>query len=71
MAEQNNKAVVLNKVSKSFGEKEVLKEIQLQVQTGEIFGLLGPSGAGKTTMIKLITGQLMPSQGEICLFGKR
>ena len=71
MAEQNNKAVVLNKVSKSFGEKEVLKEIQLQVQTGEIFGLLGPSGAGKTTMIKLITGQLMPSQGEICLFGKK
>jgi len=51
-------SINLQQVSKAFGDKEVLKEITLQVETGEIFGLLGPSGAGKTTLIKILTGQL-------------
>lgn len=45
-------------VSKAFGPKEVLKDISFTVSAGEIFGLLGPSGAGKTTLIKILTGQL-------------
>lgn len=48
----------IEKVSKSFKENEVLKEISFHVSSGEIFGLLGPSGAGKTTLIKILTGQL-------------
>ncbi|OPX42964.1 fluoroquinolones export ATP-binding proteinc [Ruminiclostridium hungatei] len=41
-----------------FGEKKVLDNVSLTVRSGEIFGLLGPSGAGKTTLIRILTGQL-------------
>lgn len=45
-------------LSHHFDSKVVLNNIALQVEKGEIFGLLGPSGAGKTTLIKILTGQL-------------
>lgn len=51
-------AVKLENVTRSFGDKEVLKGISLEIREGEIFGLLGPSGAGKTTIINILTGQL-------------
>jgi len=51
-------SIYINEITKAFGEKEVLKKISLTVPSGEIFGLLGPSGAGKTTLIKILTGQL-------------
>jgi ABC-2 type transport system ATP-binding protein len=51
-------SIYMKEISKSFGSKEVLKNLSLTVIAGEIFGLLGPSGAGKTTIIKLLTGQL-------------
>lgn len=63
------KAIAIEGVSHSFGEKEVLKDITLSADKGEIIGLLGPSGAGKTTLIKIITGQLTPSAGSIVLAG--
>lgn len=62
--------VVLNSVSKSFGEKQVLNNISLNVGKGEIFGLLGPSGAGKTTLIKILTGQLKADAGTSYINGK-
>lgn len=52
-------------VAHSFGKEDVLKNINLEVQPGEIFGLLGPSGAGKTTLVKMIAGILEPDQGEV------
>lgn len=57
-------------VGKRFGEKEVLREVNLQIGKGEIFGLLGPSGAGKTTLIKILTGQLAADCGEVLIAGK-
>lgn len=62
-------AIEMNHIVQQFGEKEVLKGIDLKVQRGEIFGLLGPSGAGKTTLIKILTGQLCQTGGEAVLLG--
>lgn len=57
--------IELKKVCKSFSSKTVLRDITLPVKKGEIIGLLGPSGAGKTTLINIITGQLLPDSGTI------
>ena len=57
-------------VSHSFGKENVLDNVNLLIQEGEIFGLLGPSGAGKTTLVKLIVGILEATQGEIVISGK-
>ena len=61
------KVIEISQVTHRFGEKEVLKGISLTVDRGEIIGLLGPSGAGKTTLIKIITGQLKPTSGKVRL----
>ncbi len=47
-----------------FGEKKVLDNVNFEIAPGEVFGLLGPSGAGKTTLIKILTGQLKATSGE-------
>lgn len=62
--------IVIQNISKAFNEKCVLDEVKLTIKEGEIFGLLGPSGAGKTTLIKILTGQLKPDRGEGMIFGK-
>jgi len=58
------KAIVAKDVSHAFGDKKVLEHVSFQVQEGEIFGLLGPSGAGKTTLINILTGQMKNTEGE-------
>ncbi|MFD2446850.1 ABC transporter ATP-binding protein [Bacillus sp. CGMCC 1.16607] len=63
--------VSIQNVSKVFGKQTVLQEINLEIKKGEIFGLLGPSGAGKTTLVKQLIGLDFPSEGQIELFGKR
>ena len=57
-------------VSLSFGDKRVLDGLTFCVARGECFGFLGPSGAGKTTTIKLLTRQLVKDAGRIVLFGR-
>lgn len=52
-----------------FAEKTVLCDIGFDVASGEIFGLLGPSGAGKTTLIKILTGQLKQTSGRAAILG--
>ncbi len=54
----------------SFGGRPALREVSFEVSEGEIFGFLGPSGAGKTTTIKLLTRQLRPQAGSVRLFGQ-
>ncbi|MFK7735373.1 MAG: ABC transporter ATP-binding protein [Pirellulaceae bacterium] len=63
----------LGKVYRDFwGRKKVaaLKSLDIEVQKGEIFGLLGPNGSGKSTTIKLIQGLLFPTSGRAFVFGK-
>lgn len=55
----------LNKVSKSFGNVEVIKELSLRVDEHAVFGFLGKNGAGKTTTMKMVLGFLQPDSGEI------
>lgn len=57
-------------VGKEFGSKKVLNKINFQIQKGEIFGLLGPSGAGKTTLIKILTGQIQATEGNAKVLDK-
>ena len=57
-------------ICKCFSGKQVLSGIDLEIQPGTIFGLLGPSGAGKTTLIKILTDQLDFDSGDISVFGK-
>ena len=57
-------------VSKVFGDKTVLDDINLDVRRGEFVTLLGPSGCGKTTMLRLIAGFLNPSEGSLTMDGK-
>jgi ABC-2 type transport system ATP-binding protein len=57
-------------VAKSFDDKAVLKGISFDITEGQIFGLLGPSGAGKTTLIKILTGLLSFDGGEVITLDK-
>lgn len=65
-------AVILEykNVNKSFGEKEVLKEINLKIETNKIVGLLGKNGSGKSTLFKLANDLLTPTSGEVLIDGK-
>ncbi len=60
---------VCDSVSRQFGEFTAVSEVSLQVQAGEIVGLLGANGAGKTTLIRMLLGLLPASAGEVLLFG--
>lgn len=65
-----NAIIKTEHVSISFKDTQALKDLSFEVKEGEIFGFLGPSGAGKTTTIKLLTKQLIQDQGSINMFGK-
>ena len=62
--------VIAEKLSVGFAAKQVLSNISFEIQEGEVFGLLGPSGAGKTTLMKILTGQLRQNNGYAELLGK-
>ena len=56
-------------LSKRYGHQFALKDLQLQVQQGEVLGYLGPNGAGKTTTIRLLLGMIAPTSGSASIFG--
>ena len=63
----------LTKIYRDFwGRQKVraLKALDLEIHRGEIFGLLGPNGSGKTTTIKLLLGLLFPTSGEVNILGR-
>src|SRR5688572_1909385 len=61
--------IQLNRVIKKFGQRLAVNELSLAVPRGEIFGLLGHNGAGKSTAIGMMLGQVWPSGGEVRVCG--
>ncbi len=61
----------LNKVDKLYRKKKVLKDISLSLQQGKIYGLIGQNGAGKTTIMRIITGLVFADSGNVELFGNK
>ena len=57
--------LIVDKISKSYGNKEVIRDITISIKRGEIVGLLGPNGAGKTTSFYVIVGLVKPDRGSI------
>lgn len=62
--------LVVDKIRKVFGRIIAVKSTSFIVQTGQIFGLLGPNGSGKTTTIRMITGEVVETSGKVVLNGK-
>ncbi len=61
--------IKLSGVGKKFGNHWAVKDLNIEVNRGEIFGFLGPNGAGKSTTIKMMSGLLKPSSGQILISG--
>ncbi|HLS35540.1 MAG TPA: ABC transporter ATP-binding protein [Bacillota bacterium] len=64
-----NLSIQTNDLSKYFGANKAVQNLDLEIGRGEIFAFLGPNGAGKTTTIKMLTGLLEPTSGEVILNG--
>ena len=62
-------AVEVRELTRSFGPLRAVNELSLSVQEGELFGLVGPDGAGKTTTLRMLAGVLLPSSGDASIFG--
>ena len=65
-----DKIIEIKNLSKAFGDKKVLEDINLYIRRGEFLTLLGPSGCGKTTLLRMIAGFLQPDEGSILMEGK-
>jgi spermidine/putrescine transport system ATP-binding protein len=61
--------VVIEEVSKTFGDFQALNSVGLEIHGGEFFSLLGPSGCGKTTLLRIIAGFETPDRGSVCIEG--
>ena len=57
-------AIVVNNVSKSYGRVRALREVSFEVRSGEMFGLIGPDGAGKTTLFRILASLVLPDTGS-------
>jgi len=61
--------IEVKNLSKFYGSTKAVNDISLSIGKGELFGLLGPNGSGKTTMIKMLTGQIKPTSGSLRVHG--
>ncbi len=62
-------AIDIQELRKCYGDVVALNNISLQVNEGELFGLIGPDGAGKTTLFRILTSLLLPDQGKVSVLG--
>ena len=66
---ENGTAVRLSGVRKTFGAHTAVDDLDLEIEPGTVYGLLGPNGSGKTTTIRMMMGILLPDSGRVELFG--
>ncbi|MCK9291625.1 MAG: gliding motility-associated ABC transporter ATP-binding subunit GldA [Bacteroidales bacterium] len=62
-------SVIVNKITKRYGEQKALDDVSLTIQSGEIVGLLGPNGAGKSTLMKILSCFIPPTEGTASVMG--
>ena len=67
---ENKPLIKLEKISLSFGKRQILEDINFDINKGEILGMLGPNGVGKSTIFNLITGLIKPNYGSITIDGE-
>ena len=60
-----NNEIHINHITKRYGDVEALRDLSLEIGSGELFGLIGPDGAGKTTLFRILTGALSPDSGVV------
>ena len=65
-----NDAIVFKNITKSYGEKNILKDFSLNIKKGEFLTIIGSSGCGKTTVLKMINGLIKPNKGNVFVDGK-
>ena len=63
--------IEIKNLNKNYGKKQALENINLTIESGKIYGLLGPNGSGKTTLIKIINDLLTPTRGEVLVKGNK
>ena len=61
--------LVTRGLTKKYGTHAAVEDVELRLEKGQIYGLVGRNGAGKTTIIRMLTAQTVPTSGEIELFG--
>ena len=66
---ESMKPVRVHGLSKSYGKVKALSDISFGIEEGEIFGFIGPDGAGKSTLFRIITTLLKPDRGEVSVLG--
>ena len=64
-------AVETNNLSISWGKLNVLKKINLKLNEGEKLAIVGPSGSGKSTILKILAGLILPTEGDLRIFGQK
>jgi len=67
--EDDHPVLDIAQLTVSYGHRQVLKQLDLQIDAGAIYGLLGPNGAGKTTLIRTICGRIVPTSGTVSIEG--
>jgi ABC-2 type transport system ATP-binding protein len=67
--QMSDSLLVVEALTHRYGERAALNNVSFQVAKGEIFGLLGPNGGGKTTLFRVLSTLVAPSEGSVCMFG--
>lgn len=68
---QNENVLILKNISKNFGSKKILEDLDLNINEGEVVGIVGSNGSGKTTLLKIIMGLSYPNEGEVIVNGDK